>query len=143
MTTDMIFDTVRTHLAVDLDFDWTDGSVRCLLVNSDTWTPAAGDAVVGDILGAGADEAASTGDRQVLATTTAALSGTDHLVYYDSDPVVYPGVASSTPFDTLVLFKFVTDDTDSWLIASYDLGAQSGDGSNVTINPDSLGWLAW
>lgn len=143
MTTDMIFDAVREHLTVDLDFVWTDGSVRCLLVNSDTWTPSPSNGVVGDILGAGADEAATTGDRQVLGSPAAALSGTDHLVYYDSDPVVYPGVSAAVPFDTLVLFKFVTDDTDSWLIASYDLGAQTGDGADVTINPDSLGWLAW
>lgn len=143
MTTDMIFDAVRTHLAVDLDFDFTAGAVMCLLVDAGSWTPSESDAVVGDILTAGATEAAITADRQTLTTPTAALSGTDHLVYWDSDPVVYPGVASSTPFTTLVLFRFVTNDTDSWLIAAFDLGSQSGDGSDVTINPDSLGWLAW
>ena len=146
LVSDQIFDEVRSHLAVDLDFDWTAGNVTAMIVDSGggaLWTPDPTDDVVATILAAGAVEAATPADRQTLTTPTSALSGADHLVYMDSDPVVYPNIPNATTYDTLVLFQFVTNDADSWLIAAYDLGAQTGDGSNVTVNPNTLGWLAW
>lgn len=137
----MIFDKVREHLAVDLDVDWTTDTVRAVLFDSATWTPDESDGFVGTAIGAGAIE--TSGTRQTLANRTAALSGGDHLVYWDGDPIIYPGVLLGEDFDSLVLYRFVTNDADSYLIAHYELGAQTGDGNSITLNPDSLGYLAW
>lgn len=135
----ILFDTIRQHLAIDLDVDWTAGTVRALLVDRDIWTPDESDSVVATILAAGATE--TSGTRQVIGAPSATLSGLDHSVYWDGNPIVYPGVLLGETFDTLVTYVFVTDDTDSYLIAAYDLGAQVGDGNNVTINPDALGYI--
>jgi len=140
LTDPLIFDTAREHLAVDLDLDWTAGAVTALLVDKDTWTPSAGDDFVDTALSAGAIE--TSGTRQILPSPTATVSGGDHRVYWDGNPIVYPGVLNAETFDTLVLYQAVTNDTDSYLIAAYDLGAQVGDGNNVTLTPDTLGYIS-
>lgn len=139
-TDPLIFDKVRTHLAVNLDFNWTDGNVTALLVLRSTWSPDAGDTFVAAILGAGAVE--TSGTRQVLGTPVANAPGVAHKVFWDGDPIVYPGVLVAETFDTLVLYRAVTNDTDSYLITAYDLGAQVGDGNNVTLTPNTNGYVS-
>jgi hypothetical protein len=140
LTSPLIFDTAREHLAVDLDLDWTAGNVTALLVLADTWSPDAGDDVVATILSAGAIE--TSGTRQVLGSPAATVSGGDHRVFWDGDPIVYPGVLNAETFDILVLYQAVTDDTDSYLLCAYNLGAQVGDGNNITLTPDTLGYVS-
>lgn len=137
-TDPIIFDTVRDHLAIVRDFNWTAGTVRAVVLNRLTWTPNASDTFVATATSAGAT---ALGTRQTLASPTATLSGVDHCVYWDANPIVYPGIALSAAFDTLLLYRFVTVDADSYLIAVYDLGSQVGDGASVTLNPDTNGYV--
>lgn len=137
----LIFNSIREHLAVTCDVNWATAVVMALIVDRDVWTPNADDAFVDDALGAGAIE--TSGTRQQIANPVAALSGADDCVYWDGDPIVYPGVLVAETFDTLILYVEITDDTDSYLIGAYDLGAQTGDGANVTIAPDTKGHVKW
>lgn len=135
----LIFDTIRLQISTP-GFDWQTVVVQAMLVDAQTWTPAAGDQFVTTILTAGAVEAASSGDRQTLTTPVAAI--VSHKANWSSDPISYPNVTLGTPFDTLVIFAFVTNDADSYLIACFDLGAQTGDGNPISLTAPS-GYLDW
>lgn len=141
---DTIFDVVRLNVASGL-VDVTSAALTCVLLEANTWTPSPSDGVVGDALSAGAIEVSTGGsaDRQTLTSGAVNLNGSLHRAIWDWDPISYPNVPNATAFDTLLVYVFVTSDSDSWLICAYDLGAQTGNGSPITINPDSSGTLSW
>lgn len=139
--TDIQFNAAVEHLAIARDLDWTAGQVTAMLVDKLTWTPAPADGFVATALAAGAVE--TSGTRTVLTTPTAVPGGASNCVFWSADPIVYPGVLLGEAFDTLVLFQQVTNDLDSYLLCSFDLGAQTGDGANVTLNPDTNGFMKW
>lgn len=120
---------------------WSTWDVRAALFDSATWTPSKADAVLLDITGAGAVEVTATGYARVaLVSQVATLDGGGHRELLDSAVIDFGTIDSGDPFDTLVLFTFVTNDSDSWLLSSFDLGAQTTtDASPTRFIPNTDG----
>lgn len=132
----LIFDNFRSGLA-DNSIDWAADDIRSVIFLADTWTPDAGDQFVADATGAGAIEASgSSADRQALTTLAISLDVTTAKEWFQADPIAYPNVALATPFDTLIIFKFVTGDADSLMLMCFGLGNQVGDGADVDLTPE-------
>lgn len=141
---DLITDRLRYQIG--LAYDWTAGATYALVVKKNGWTPAESDVFLADVFVAGAAEV-STGspgyagtDRQNITSPTVALA-TGH-AFWSGDAISYPGIPA-VAFDTLILYNTVTSDADSWVMAVFALGSQTGNGSAVTINPAASGYLEW
>lgn len=145
MASPLIFDKARYYIG--LGYDWTAGNTWAVVLRKNAWTPAEGNGFVQTAITAGATEPSTSSpgwsgtDRQhVTSPTVALVSGS---AYWNGNGLSYPGIPAAAAFDTLLLYNKVTGDSDSWLIAYYDLGSQTGDGANVTINPAANGYCQW
>jgi hypothetical protein len=138
----VVFNQIRYRIG--LGFNWTTADVRALLVDSDAWTPNYDDDYVQSILTAGADEMAGGGyARQNVTGRTVALDDAGDRGLWDGNSISFGTVTGTDPYDFLVLYNFVTNDADSWLIAAYDLGAQAADSTVLLFNPPADGYLEW
>lgn len=138
--TDIVHDSYLSHIGSG--FVWSSGAVGAALFDSQTWTPAKADTVLADAISAGAVELFAGYSRQVLASKTAALDSAGHRELLDLAIIDFGSVGTGQDFDTLVIFVQVTDDADSWLICSIDLGAQLTDGTDQTFTPNADGLIA-
>jgi hypothetical protein len=91
------------------------------------------DSMIQDAIDAGAIE---VGTRQ---TITGQFTSTDPSGYsiWSCDSVFYPDIAAATAFDVAVLFQDNGSDATNLIIAIFGLGAQTGDGSDVQLDPDT------
>lgn len=139
---DIVFDTYLDHLAAGTAV-WTADTVKGMLVAASTWTPAKSDGFVATILSAGAVEVtAAPYARQTLASKTKTLDGGGHRVLLDGNLLDFGAMAAAQSYDHLVLFKFVTNDADSWLICAFDLGALVTNGVTQRFVPDADGFFS-
>lgn len=123
----VVFDTYLDHI---LDgYQWTTANVYGMLVLADTWTPAKGDIVVDDAILAGAIEVvAASYVRVPLVSPIKNLDTGGHRGLLDASVIDFGILESGFDFDTLILFEMITDDSDSWMLCTQDLGAQTTDG---------------
>lgn len=137
---DIVTDTFLYVLA-NGSFDWSTADIRAAIFEAATWTPSKADSVVADATSAGAIECAAAGyAREALVSQVATLDTGGHRMLLDSAVVDFGTLASGTAFDTLMLFVQVTDDTDSWVMATFDLGAQTTSNASPTrFIPDTDG----
>lgn len=134
------FNTFRKHL-VDADVDWSVLTVRAMLVASNTWTPATGDDFVSTALAAGAVELTATGyARQPLSNKTTTRDDANARALIGTDIISFGPVTAGQVYNTLVFYAFVTNDGDSWLICSYNLGSSyATDGTPIVFAPNAAG----
>lgn len=138
--------TDKLRLAIGTNYDWTAGNTFALVVKKNGWTPAESDTFLAGIFVAGAVEVSTAdpgfggADRQEITSAAVGL-GSGH-AFWSGDAISYPGIPA-VAFDTLILYNTVSSDADSWAMAVFDLGAQTGNGSPVTINPAASGYLQW
>lgn len=138
---DIIHDTLLHHLVTGTD--WQTADVRAALFAKTTWTPAKADAVLADVTGPGAVEvAAASYVRTPLASLVANLDGTLHRELLTAAVIDFGTLEAGFDYDTLVLYVFVTNDSDSWLVTSIDTGAQVTDGTDERFVPDAAGLVA-
>ena len=138
----------------DGNFDFVGDDIRVLLVsNTATFDPTA--EFVSDIV---ADEVANdtgTGyERKTLATKSRAIetgvtvpdiTGARDIVKMTGANLTYTNINTTTAIGGGYLFKFVTDDADSLVVASFQLTANIPSDSvvlpEVVLRPDSIfGW---
>ena len=138
----------------DGNFDFVNDDIRVLLVsNTATFDPTA--EFVADIV---ADEVANdsgTGyERKTLATKSRAIetgvtvpdiTGARDIVKMTGANLTYTNINTTTRIGGGYLFKFVTDDADSLVVASFQLTADIPSDSvvlpEVVLRPDStFGW---
>lgn len=136
-----IFDQLRYNQG--LGYDFTAGTAMWIILAAGAWTPGPGDAFVQTALSAGASEPAPSGDRQAITTPTVTLDTPNHRALWGAGNGSYPGVPNLAAFDTLVLYNFVTNDSDSWLMAAWPQGALAGDGNPITISVSGGYLFAW
>jgi hypothetical protein len=135
---DVIFDTYLDHLVRGLD--WTTFDIRAAMFDKLTWAPAKGDLFMAGPIAAGAVECAAVGyTRQALVSQVANLDGAGHRELLHTAVADFGSLAAGTAFDTLVTFVQVTNDADSWLVAAFDVGAQTTDGTDQRFVPDTDG----
>jgi hypothetical protein len=135
----------RISYNIGLGFDWTTDPVRALLVDADTWTPNRDDDFVQTILSAGAVEmSGGSYARDTLTTPTVGLDDPNDRAVWSGDPFNFGTVTGTDPYDTMVIYRFVTNDTDSWLIAAFDLGANVANSTAIEVQPSVAdGWRYW
>lgn len=137
----LVFNRLPYNLG--LGFNWTTDSIQGLLVDRSSWTPNRDDDFVTNILVAGAVEVSAGGyARADLTTPTVGLDDPGDRSSWDADPLDFGTVAAADPYDTLVLYRLVNNDTDSWLMAAWDLEAQTTNGTAIEIQPSVAdGWF--
>lgn len=124
-----------------LGFDYTAGSVEFVLADdASLWTPDPEDSYVADIVSAGG---VLVGDRVPVTSPTVSQDGTAHRAVWGADDYSHTGVANLTDFQWLVAYNLVTNDADSWLIVTLDLGAQTGDGSDIAVDFNANRLMSW
>lgn len=125
---DLTFDTYLDHLAKGTAVFTTD-TLKAALVLRSTWTPSKSDAFVATATAAGAVELTASGyARQTLGSKTESVDSTNHRVLLSCATIDFGTMAAAQSYDRLLLFKQVTNDTDSWLIAALDVGSLTTDG---------------
>lgn len=124
---DVKFDSLLDHL---LDgYTWTTASVECALFDSATWVPDRTDGFVLAAAGAGAIEvAAPSYVRRPLVSPVKNFDVGSHRGLLASAIIDFGILEPGYAFDTLVLYEFVSNDSDSWLLAAFDIGAQTTGG---------------
>jgi len=109
------------------------GSATQKLMLLKSGTPNADDNVVNDIT-PGTNELSVGGyARQTLANKTVTEDDTNDFAYMDADDVVFTALATGQTITWAYLLEFVTNDTDSFLEAAYDVTDTPTNGGNITI----------
>lgn len=137
---DVTFDTYLDHLAKGTAI-WTTDTVKAMLVDSLTWTPDKSDGFVATVIAAGAVELTAAGyARQTLGGKAEAIDGGGHRVLLSGNIIDFGVMAAAQNYDRLVLFRQVTNDADSWLIAALDIGSLTTNGVTRRFVPDADGY---
>lgn len=138
---DIIFDNWLNAIAT-LGTDWVADTIRAALFDSLTWTPAKSDLFVNSATSSGAVEvAAASYARQLVPGRAVVVDGGAHRILLDGSTIDFGILEAGFNYDTLILYDFVTNDTDSFLICAFALGAQTTDGSNVQAVPNAAGFF--
>lgn len=112
----------------DGSIDWDTHTFRVLLATS-SYTPNVDHDFVSDVV---ANEATGTGyARQTLTGNAVSIDDTNDRVDHNANNVTITTLTST--FRYAVVYRFVTNDADSILVAYFDLGAQSITASDFTI----------
>lgn len=127
------------------DVDFTTGTYQAALFLKDAWTPNKDDDFIQSITTAGADElSGGTYARVTLGSKSVAQDNTNDDAQTTCATVNFGAIAAGITqddYDTMVIFRFVTGDSDSWPALIYLLDAvYSTDGVAIqfTINADGL-----
>ena len=108
---------------------WTSDTIRILLVSNSATYNRAHD-FVNDI--AANELSGGSYARQTLGTKTSADNGTDKWVFDAGDPT-FTAVAASQTVGAAIVYKFITDDASSPLLAFLDGVDISTNGGDVTV----------
>lgn len=137
---DVVFNTYLQHLPDD--FGWSTSPIMCAILDSQTWTPDKTDPFVATPIAAGAVECAAPSYARV-ALTSAILTpdAPGNRTLFQGSIADFGTLETGFDFDTFVLYVAVTDDSDSYLIAAYDVGAQTTAGTAVRFVPDTSGFF--
>jgi hypothetical protein len=136
-------DVIHTIARVQqgLGFDYTAGTVNFVFADdAGLWTPDPEDSYVADITSAGG---VLHGTRTAVTSPSVTQDGTNHRAIWGANDYNHAGVALSDVFQWLIAYNLVTSDADSWLIASFDIGAQTGDGNPISVDFNADRLLSW
>ena len=87
-----------------------------------------------------AHEAAGT-SRQTLGSKTVTIDTANGRIEIDAENPTFPTVSGSQNISGIVIFKQVTNDADSFLIAFGDATDLAGNGSGITVPFDADGFV--
>ena len=120
--------------------DFTTDTFRALLLDN-IYTPDKDDDFVSDV---SADELAGAGyARPTLGTKSRTIDDAqDRIEYAAADPDFGPIVAGETA-QYMVVYRFVTNDADSILIACYDIGGVPTNGAAFVVQWDATDGFAY
>lgn len=125
-----------TELLLNGDIDFTNDTIKILLVDATfSWDPAT-DVYVGDIATLG--ELTGVGyERKTLASKTVTQGA--GMTTFDAASPVWSSIASGETIHGAVVYKHVNDDTDSPIIAFLDVTNTPTNGQQVTFDFASTG----
>lgn len=131
-------------LVYDIGLDewawWTTGTFKMMAMLA-TYTPSYLDAVPNDIV---AHECSASGyARATIASPTRTVDNTNHRIVYDCANPTFGSPAAGQTVSGFVLYREVNDDSDSILVAFYDVGDVATDGGALTptVGVDGLHYL--
>jgi len=134
------YNTAKKRL-LDAGFNWASVDVRALLVTSG-YSVDPDDTFVDDLT-PGSNELSGTGYvRKALASESTSQDNTNDRAEGDADDVTWSAINAGTAA-AVVLYAFVTNDADSWLIAYVDTGGFpiTTNGGDLTIQWNAEGIL--
>lgn len=120
--------------------DFTSDTFMALLLNDAGYVPNKDHDFVADLT-PGTNEIAGAGySRQTLATKTRTIDDTNDRITYDCDDLDFGTIAAGENVEAMVVYRFVTNDADSILIAYYPLGtiATTGLAFPVVVSASGL-----
>lgn len=122
---------------LDGTIDFENDTIKLLLVD-ETHTFDKTDEFVSDIV---ANEASGTGySRKTLANTSIALDAGNDRVEFDADDISYTALDAGT-IASAIIYKEVTNDADSPLIADVDFTNLVTNGSDVDLQVNAEGFF--
>ena len=110
---------------------WASDTIKARLVASSV-TPNKDDTVISGYTAIGTDQTLS--NKTFTEDTT-----NDRIVYSNSVALTWTAVAGGSTVGWVLLYKFVTNDTDSVPIAVVDVADTATNGGDITFTPDSNG----
>lgn len=121
---------------------WTTGTFQYLLINSASYVPAKSDRYVSTT--SGYEMTAVSYARATAASKTRTVDTTNHRLRYDAaDPSFGAAAAGQTAYG-MVLFRFVSTDANSPMIAWYPFTTPTAtDGTTFTVTLNSSGVLQY
>lgn len=132
--------TLIYNQGLDLMQDWTTGTYKFLLLKSSAAAFDRDMDFVADVVASSAEISASGYARDTVTTPTRTVSDVDNCTYYDCDDPDFGSIAAGQTVGRMVLFKFITNDASSLLIADFDLTDTPTDGNpfTVVLNPSGV-----
>lgn len=104
-----------------VDFSAAGTSIRCMLLrNTGSYTFDPDDDFVSDVLVGGVEITVASYARKVLANKAIALDDANDRTKFDCDNIAFGSLESGQTVSAIVFFEFVTNDSDSVLIAHID-----------------------
>jgi hypothetical protein len=127
-------------IITDSSLSWTADTIRALLVDSG-YVYSDDHNFVSDVAG---DEVADASyARQTLANKAVSEDDTNNIATMEADPIDFGALTGVTP-EGLVIFKFVTNDADSPLIAFCDAGFGAvANGAGYVVNGEGASDDIW
>lgn len=117
--------------------DFGSDTFRALLVTA-SYTPNVDHDFVADV---SANELAGSGySRPTLASKSRTIDDTNNRIVYDAADPSFGTIVAGETARYMIVYRFVTDDSDSILVACYDIGSQATNGAPfvVTLSSDGL-----
>lgn len=116
---------------------WTTDTNRVMLLESG-YTPNLDHDFVSDVVAGEIDDGSYS--RKTLTGKTQTIDDTNNLVKYDADDVTWAALAGGETVFYVVIYKFVTNDADSILMALVDIPNTVTDGTDFILqwSPDGI-----
>jgi len=124
--------TIVYNRGLDELRDFTTDTFRALLLDN-TYTPDKDDDFVSDLTG----ELVGAGySRQTLATKTRTVDNAQDRITYDAANPDFGSIVIGETAQYMVVYRFVTNDADSLLVVSFDLGGIPTNGAPFVVQFD-------
>lgn len=120
------------------DIHFVDDTVKVLLVSPD-YNFDEGHEFVSDLTDEVSNANGTGYERKTLANKNMVLDSANNRIYFDADDLIYSSIDTSEILSRAIVFKQVTDDTDSPVIAMIDFPDISTNGSDVTLQVNTEG----
>ena len=118
---------------------WESGSYKMLLINNASFVTAKSNQYVTAL--SGSEVTATSYTRATLTSTVRTVDTTNHLIRYDANDPDFGSPVTGQSTYGMVLYKFVSADADSTLIAYFPFDTPvptASSGFTVTLNSNGL-----
>jgi hypothetical protein len=118
---------------------FTTSTYKFLLLKGSGYTPNKDHDYVADLTPASNEVTVAGYARVTAATKTRTIDDTNDRITYDCDDPAFGSLTAGQTVSAMVLYRFVTNDADSILIAYYDLADTATNGSAFTVQLSTAG----
>lgn len=113
--------------------DFTTGTFKFLLLKGSGYTPDKDHDFVAGLTPASNEVAGAGYSRQTAASKTRTVDDTNNRITYDCADLAFGSIASGETVTGMILYQEVTNDSDSVLIAYYDLTDTATTGAAFSV----------
>lgn len=112
---------------------WTTNTFKFLLLKGSGYTFNKDHDFVADLTPASNEVTVSGYSRQTAATKSRTIDDTNDRITYDCDDPTFGTLVAGETVSAMVLYRFVTNDSDSILIGYYDLPDTATNGTTFSV----------
>jgi hypothetical protein len=118
---------------------WASGTWKFLLLKGSGYTVNRDHDFVADLTPGSNETALSGYSRQTAGSKTRTIDDTNDRITYDCADPAFGSIAAGDTISAMVLFRFVTNDSDSILAGYYDITDTVTNGSPFTVTLGAAG----